>query len=48
MSNSHALAGASPGWFRFSQRFYNLWIVRNDRAVRLEVHRTQDAAHAQS
>jgi ketosteroid isomerase-like protein len=27
-----------------SQRFYNLWIFRNDRVVRLEVHRTQEDA----
>jgi hypothetical protein len=27
-----------------SQRFYNVWTIRNDRAVRLEVHGTQDEA----
>lgn len=27
-----------------SQRFYNLWTLRTDRVVRLEVHRTQDEA----
>jgi hypothetical protein len=29
---------------RVSERFYNLWTVRNDRAVRLEVHRTEEEA----
>jgi hypothetical protein len=27
-----------------SERYYNLWTIRNDRAVRLEVHRTYDEA----